>query len=250
MSEVFSVVVSALRADQARLEQSSLNASNAATPGYKRSSLVSMAFDRVMASHQSDAAEGSGKTDWMPAPPTLHKITDFTAGSLQQTGRSLDVAVEGKGFLALTDGARTWLTRTAALQVDANGDLVGPRGLRVVGAEGDIRPGGDKDLSIDAAGNLMRGEQVVGRIKLMVPADEAQLSSNDGVLFEAAADQTQDAAPESNVVRAGFLEGSNTSNLQEMLGVMESVRHFESLIRLAQGYDEVLGKAIQKLGEV
>lgn len=250
MSDILSVVVSALRADQSRLEQTSLNAANASTPGYKRSSIASLAFDQVMGAQSANLSDAAGKPQWVPTQASLQKITDFTAGGLQQTGRPLDVAVEGKGFVSLTDGSRTWLTRTASLKIDEHGDLVGPKGLRVVGTQGDIRPGGEKDLSISVAGQVMRGDVVLGQIKLMQAADEAMLNSDDGVLFEVAPDQIQDAASDQGVLRAGFLEGSNTNNLKEMLGVMENVRHFESLIRLAQGYDEVLGKAIQKLGEV
>ena len=251
MPDIMSVVVSALRADQSRLEQSSLNAVNASTPGYRRSSIVSLAFEREMTAH-AVTASGSieGSPTWAPTPAALQKITDFSQGSLQKTGRTLDVAIEGKGFLSLTDGTHTWLTRTAALQIDAHGDLVGPNGLRVVGADGDIRPGGAQDLTINASGQLMRNEQILGRIKVVAPTDEAQLSSDDGVLFQVSADHVHDASSDESVIRSGFLEASNTSSLKEMMTVMESVRHFESLIRIAQGYDDVMGKAIQKLGEV
>lgn len=247
MSDVLSAVTAALKTDQSRLEQASLNAANAATPGYKRGAVV--AFGEVMNAQQATASAQTDGT-WHPAPILLSKVTDFTAGGLQQTGRPLDIAVEGKGFVQLSDGTQTWLTRTAALHVDEHGDLVGPKGLRVVGAQGDIRPGNADNLSIAANGEISRGEQVLGRIRLVSYSNEAEMVSRDGVLFEADTANLQDAPADQGTLRAGFLEGSNTSNLQEMLGVMESVRHFESLIRLAQGYDEVLGKAIQRLGEV
>jgi flagellar basal-body rod protein FlgF len=250
MSDLLSVVVSALRADQSKLEQSSLNAANAATPGYRRATIASLAFDQVLSAQKAVVAGANAGQAWVPTSAVIRKVVDFTPGALQQTGRPLDVAIEGEGFLPLTDGSRTWLTRTASLQVDVHGDLVGPKGLRLLGATGDIHPGNDKDLSINASGQIMRGEQVLGRIKLMTPTNEALMASEDGVHFEVSSDHLQDAQADQGAIRAGFLEGSNTSSLKEMLGVMESVRHFESLIRLAQGYDEVLGKAIQKLGEV
>lgn len=249
MAEILSVIASALRADQNRLEQASVNATNAATPGFKRASIASVSFDSVMAAQESGAAHGN-KTGWLAQTPVQQKIIDFTAGSLMQTGRTLDVAVEGKAFIAVTNGTRTWLTRTASLRVSTDGELVGPKGLRVVGHEGDIRPGSDQGLSIGSAGHVMSGEQAVGRIQLWETLPDVALNSDDGVLFEVAPDHIREAAVDTNVIRSGFLEGSNTNNLKEMLGVMESVRHFESLIRLAQGYDEALGRAIQKLGEV
>lgn len=252
MSDILSVVATAMRADLTRLDQASVNAANAATPGYRRGSVVSMAFDQAM----TQAAQGAearpveaGMPAWVPVQATLQRVTDLTPGSLMQTGRALDVAIDGQGFLSLTDGQRTWLTRTAALQVNADGVLVGPRGLRVVGAEGDIRPGSDQGLSVQPDGRLMRDGQTVGRIRLVQPVETGSMVSEDGVFFEVGEAQLS-GVEDKGVLRAGFLEGSNTHHLKEMLGVMENVRHFESLIRLAQGYDEVLGRAIQKLGEV
>ncbi|MFT3857835.1 MAG: flagellar hook-basal body complex protein [Aquabacterium sp.] len=252
MAEIFSVAVSALRADQARLEQAGINASNASTPGYKRTSLVSLTFDQALSSQEASASASAPEASrsMLPAPPLLQRVTDLSAGGLTQTGRALDVAVEGKAFIALTDGTRTWLTRTASLQVNAEGELVGPRGLRVVAREGTLRPKSDQGLSIASSGQLSQGDQVLGSIQMWEPASEVMLDSADGVLFEVGDADIREADAGMNVLRSGFLEGSNVNQLKDMLTVMESVRHFESVIRLMQGYDEVLGRAIQKLGEV
>lgn len=257
MTDILSVVATALQADQTRLDQASLNAANASTPGYRRGTVVAVAFDQAFSSAAQSAGFEPGTAgasavrhpSWVAAKPVLQRATDFTHGALMQTGRALDIAVEGEGFVSLTDGQRTWLTRTASLMVSSSGELVGPRGLRIVSDQGDLRPGSDQGLSIQGNGQLLRGDQVLGQIRVVRPVDAAQLVSQDGVLFEVG-EQVLESANDRGVLRAGFLEGSNTNHLKEMLGVMENVRHFESLIRLAQGYDEVLGRAIQKLGEV
>ena len=247
MTDILSVAVSALRADQTRLEQLSLNTANATTPGYRRGVLASVSFNGVMDVQQANQAAALAS---LPSTPLLQRATDFTAGALTQTGRPLDVAVEGDGFLAVTDGTQNWLTRAGALQVNANGELTGANGMRVIGMQGDIRPGGSAGISIDAAGRVTVANLPVGQLRVVKPATDAQITSSDGILFSVAGDQFTDVEPEHRALRAGFLEASNTNSLQEMLGVMQSTRHFESLIRLVQGYDEVLGKAIQKLGEV
>lgn len=257
MTDILSVVAAALQADQTRLEQASLNAANASTPGYRRGTVVAVSFDQAFSSAEQSAGFGPGagaasalrQPSWTAAKPVLQRATDFTHGALMQTGRALDIAVEGDGFVSFTDGQRTWLTRTASLMVSSTGELVGPRGLRIVSEQGDLRPGTDQGLSIQGNGRLLRGDQVLGQIRLVRPVDTEQLVSQDGVLFEVG-EQVLEPVNDRGVLRAGFLEASNTNHLKEMLGVMENVRHFESLIRLAQGYDEVLGRAIQKLGEV
>lgn len=246
MSDILSAVGAALHADQQKLAQISLNAANATTPGYRRGVVSSVAFNDVMS-----AQEAGGTASGAPLlAPLLQRFTDFTQAGLQATGRPLDVAIEGQGLLMLTDGARTWLTRAGTLRINDQGELVGHKGLRVVGLQGDLRPVSAQSLSIDVAGRLTRGDEAIGQLRIVQPRDAQALSTQDGVLFEVEADQVVSAPPDEHTVRAGFLEGSNASGLNDMLGVMQTVRHFESLIRVAQGYDEVLGKAIQKLGEV
>lgn len=246
MSDILSVVSVALQADQTRLEQASINAANASTPGYRRGSVASLAFEQVMDSVQQ--GEPLSKA-WQRPNAVLQRTIDFTPAALMQTGRPLDVAVEGDGFIALTDGQRRWLTRAAALSVAPSGELVGPRGLRVVSDAGELRPGVEQDVTILADGSVQVGGRAIGRIQILWPDDAKAMATNDGVLFEVGEQVTESAAGKA-VLRPGFLEGSNTHQLKEMLGVMETVRHFESLIRLAQGYDEVMGRTIQKLGEV
>lgn len=246
MTDLLSIVSVALQADQRRLEQTSLNAANASTPGYRRGGVASVAFGEMMA--RAEQTDTSSKP-WLPSAPVLQRTIDFTPAALMQTGRPLDVAVEGEGFIALTDGQRRWLTRAAALSVAPTGELVGPRGLRVLSNAGDLRPGSEQDVTIQADGTVQAGGRSIGRIQILQPADAQTMTTHDGVLFEISEQVTESAVGKA-VLRPGFLESSNTNHLKEVLGVMEMVRHFESLIRLAQGYDEVIGRTIQKLGEV
>ncbi len=51
-------------------------------------------------------------------------------------------------------------------------------------------------------------------------------------------------------VRQGALENSNVTSAREMVELMQTMRHFESMQRIAQGYDELLGVAIHKLGDL
>jgi flagellar basal body rod protein FlgG len=72
--------------------------------------------------------------------------------------------------------------------------------------------------------------------------------SGNGLYLAVSAHQVQDVKTPS-ALRTGFLEDSNVSSPQEMVRLTETVRHFESLQRLVQGYDDTLEKTIRKLGE-
>ncbi len=246
MSDILNLAVSALHADQAKLEQISLNAAHASTPGYRRGVVSAVAFESVL----RDAEGTAQPAQPLLAPPMMRRSVDLTSGAQTQTGRALDVAVEGGAFLMLTDGQHTWLTRAGSMQVDAQGTLTGVNGLHVVGTSGDIRVGQASDVEIDGKGQVHAQGNVVGTLRLVKATEPRDLASTDGLLFQVSGEQYTDIAAGDVAVKPGFLESSNSNSLQDMLGTLEGVRHFEGLIRLVQGYDEVVGKAIQKLGDI
>lgn len=244
MANLYSDVAGVLRTDQVRLDSSSINAANATTPGYRRSLPAIGAFDRVFKAAGEKAAGAIGPT---PRAAMVNGV-DLTPAGLMATGRALDLAIDGPGFFAFSDGSSTWLARTVSLHVNEQGVLVGPSGKRIVGDVGLLKD--STSPSIDAAGQVFSGSQMLGRLTIFMPESVAKLQSIDGVFFETDQDNLNERRPDQYSVRAGFLESSNSDGLKEMTGVMATLRHYESVIRLLQGYDELLGRTISKLGEV
>ncbi|WKB51646.1 flagellar hook-basal body complex protein [Eleftheria terrae] len=242
MSDVFAIVQVGLLAGQERLNAVSGNAASATLPGYRRqvAALNSFAGHFAPATAQAAAA---------PAEPVLRRGVDLRAGQMMATGKPLDVAIDGaQGFFALSDGQRTFLTRAGSFRVDAEGYLVGERGLRVQGSNGDIRLG-SADVSVRETGEIVQREEVQAVLQLFTLAEGAQLSPDKGSLL-AVDGALQPVDSGRAAVRSGFLEGSNAGGPQDMLALMALTRQFESLVKVTQGYDEVLGRAIQKLGEI
>jgi flagellar basal-body rod protein FlgF len=50
-------------------------------------------------------------------------------------------------------------------------------------------------------------------------------------------------------VRQGFLENANVNSMQEMVQLIQTMRHFESMQKVALGYDDMVGAAIRRLGD-
>jgi flagellar basal-body rod protein FlgF len=167
--------------------------------------------------------------------------TNFEPGPLQQTGRALDVAVEGKGWLAvqLPDGTEAY-TRNGSLELSANGVVQTRSGLPVLGETGPLTIPPDnefligKDGTISAlqAGGAENVVNVVGRLKLVNP-DEASLTRGDDGLFRV---QGGGAAPlDENVrVAGGFLEGSNVSVVDQMVTMISLARQFDMQTKMLQ----------------
>lgn len=170
--------------------------------------------------------------------------TDFRPGTLQETGRDLDIAVQGSGWIAvqLEDGSEAY-TRNGNLHVNANGLLQTRNGLNVQGDGGSISVppnsivavGKDGTVSASPVGGGMSEPSAfatVGRIKLVNPP-EAQLSRGADGLFRLGAGGEAEADADVSVI-GGMLEGSNVSVIDAMVDMISLSRQFEMHMKLLQ----------------
>ena len=100
---------------------------------------------------------------------------------------------------------------------------------------------------IDRRGRVLDGETLVGQLRIVRFEDPQSLVKLGAGLFGAGAQTAQPLADAG--VRQGYLEASNVVAANEMVRLIETMRHFESNQKVIQGYDEVLERAIRTLGE-
>lgn len=167
--------------------------------------------------------------------------SNFEPGPMQHTGRPLDVAVEGKGWLAvqLPDGREAY-TRDGSLQLSANGVVQTRSGLPVLGDGGPVTippdneflVGKDGTISALQAGGAENVINVIGRFKLVNPPEASLVRGDDG-LFRL---QDGAAAPQDENVRVagGYLEGSNVSVVDQMVQMISLARQFEMQTKMLQ----------------
>ncbi|MFZ6744390.1 flagellar basal-body rod protein FlgF [Undibacterium sp. JH2W] len=180
--------------------------------------------------------------------------TDFSTGSLQITGRELDVAVQGKGWLVVekADGSEA-LTRHGSLKVSENGILQTQNGLNLVGDGGPITVPPDvaiaiaKDGTVSAvpSGTKPNAVQVIGRLKLVNPPEENLVRGDDG-LFKTKDGVAADADPLVTVA-GGMLENSNVNVVDSMVNMINLARSFEMQMKLLQNAENNATKASQIL---
>jgi flagellar basal-body rod protein FlgF len=164
--------------------------------------------------------------------------TDYTNGTMMQTGRPLDVAVQGQGWIAVTapDGSEAY-TRNGDLQIDVNGNLQTRSGLAVVGDGGGVAVPPDQQISIGRDGTVsvipqtgLRTSSAVGRIKLVNPEVATLVRGSDG-LFRV--NNGQPAPLDENVrITTGFIEGSNVNAAEQMVSMISLSRQFEMQVKL------------------
>jgi len=167
--------------------------------------------------------------------------TDFSPGALQHTGRSFDVAVEGKGWIAvqMPDGSEAY-TRNGSLELSPNGILQTRTGLPVAGDGGPISIPPDNDISIGKDGSIsavpssgaLNTVDLVARLKLVNPPEADLVRGEDG-LFRLG---TGGTAPQDEAVQVagGYLEGSNVNVVDQMVTMISLARQFEMQTKMLQ----------------
>ncbi|CUI02859.1 flagellar hook-basal body protein [Massilia antarctica] len=229
----------AMQNDMQRMDSISQNLANVMTPGYKRSIPVSRAFADLMGGAASGAA-------------ALHESTaaqmlDTSAGTLRATSNPMDIAIEGNGYFEVATEQGTAYSRQGTLQVDPRGRLCNGDGRALIGLGGEIviAPG---PFSVEADGKVKQNGQTVGQLKVVQFSNpQGLLPMGNGLLAQG--DATVSDHNVAARVRTGFLENSNVSSPQEMIRLTETLRHFETMIKVAQGYEDVFQKTVSKLGE-
>ena len=201
-------------------------------------------FRADLAAFQSRAVDGTGFASRVYA--TNASIGwDNTSGALLSTGRDLDIAVNGPGWIAVQgpDGREAY-TRAGDLKVDPTGQLMTATGRPVLGDGGPINVppytsiffARDGSISIVAQGQTPDTTSTVGRIKLVNPR-EADLQRGDDGLFRMkdGSDAPADAAVQ---VGSGVLESSNVNTAEAMVNMIELARQFEMQVKAIRTAEE------------
>lgn len=166
--------------------------------------------------------------------------TNFNYGTIAETGRKLDVAINGSGWIAVqTASGREAYTRAGSLQVNALGQLQTAAGQMVLGDKGPItlppydnlQIGADGTISVQEQGQAPNGLSQVGRIKLVNPDNQSLEKGEDGMMYVRQGQPPP--KPDTNVqLQTGFLEGSNVNIVDEFTNVMSLARQFDLQVKL------------------
>lgn len=171
--------------------------------------------------------------------------TDYQQGSVQSTGRELDVSIQGDGFLAVQgkDG-REGYTRAGDLQITATGQLVTGTGLAVMGEGGPIaippaekiEIGADGTITIRPLGAEANTLAVLDRIKLVKPELSNVFKDTDGLMrMKDGSDAPLDATV---TVASGTLEGSNVNAVSALVNMIELQRQYEMQVKMMKSADD------------
>jgi flagellar basal-body rod protein FlgF len=181
-----------------------------------------------------------------------------TPGSMNSTGRNLDIAATGQSYFAIQglDGTEAY-TRAGALQVSPQGVLVGHGGLPMLddgGAPFNIPDNAKVHIGSDGTVSVKVGNepsQALGRLKMVTPDNEDQrLKRGDDGLFRSVNGGPLPQDPAARLAD-GMLEGSNVNPIEAMVGMISVARQYELQLRMMQNAeknDQSAGKLLSLNG--
>ena len=190
------------------------NIANANTTGFRQEGVLFSEFVR--------RADGGASVAMAAARV---RNTSFEQGTLEQTGGSLDFAIEGDGFFMVETPQGQRLTRAGAFTASAEGLLVTPDGHPVLDAGGAplfLPP--DGALAAARDGTLSGAGRPIGQIGIVQPLDRGAMTREGGALFRADAGIEPVADPR---VLQGFVEASNVDPILQVARMVEVQRAYE-----------------------
>lgn len=248
MSDAFSIGALAMRTQQQALEALANNIANVNTSGFKR---ARVRFSDLSGSVPADGAASAPVTNDAGVRFDTQLVID-QQGELQRTGRSMDLAIEGAGFIELMGpGGQTLLWRGGGLTVDSDGLLATDGGMALRAAVS--VPADATALEITRDGivraTVADGAEPVelGRIELVRCDDPAALVRLDGGFYRMADDARAtpvDAGEDgAGLIVQGAIERSNVQLTDEMVQLMLVQRAYAANAQIVQAADQLMGIA-------
>lgn len=225
---------------QRRMDMIANNIANVDTTGYKAGNIL---FSEHIV-RKNDDQPLSMVSDY-------GNYRDFTSGPIQQTGNTLDVALEGNGFLAVqTPDGSTKYTRNGAMHLNNLGQLVGSGGMPYLNAGGQpiTIPPTAKEIIIGQDGTISTNEGTLGQMQIVRFDNPLKIKPVGNSLYES--EETPIPDTKTTKVKQGMLEGSNVNAVMEMTDMIEVMRRYESVARLLQRDSEIQSTMIQRLSRI
>ena len=209
-----------------------------------------MKLDNI-ANHLANASTTGFKADILSFDEELqaHSTVDFTQGDFRETGNVLDLALSGDGFFKIQTQQGMRYTRNGTFSLNRDNILVTGNGDQVMGDSGPISIQGS-NVQINENGEVLVDNSQVGKLSIVTFSSKENLIKEGESLFEYTGEATDETGAETALVKQGSLEMPNTILVIEMTKMMETMRTYESYMKIIQTFDEVDMKLINELGKV
>lgn len=239
--------------EQYRMDIMSNNLANADTTGFKKEGSTSQAYSEVMAVKIKDVSENPNTPKRLGNMSLGVKIgetyTDFSQGSLRDTGNTYDIAIGGDGFFNIeftnkSGETSTKYTRDGGFTLTKDGYLVTKDGDYVLGENGRIQLSTTAGNTVfDESGNIYQDDRLVASLKLTEFEDTNYLTHYGETMWDAKEGAVAKDAGDAKIYQ-GYLEMSNASVVKEMVNMITISRQYESNQKMLTTFDDTLEKSM------
>ncbi len=231
------VALSGQYARQREMKVLANNIANMSTPGFKQERLL---FSQYVAQSQKGGPVAYVTDDG--------NNLDMRQGPLTRTGNSLDVALNGEGWLAVTTPSGTSYTRDGHLQLNAQGQLVTTDGYLLQGDGGApiSVPANAGAITIGTDGTVSTPQGTIGHIPVFKFANEQLMVPQSGNLYTTK--QTPQPATSTKIMQ-GMIEGSNVQPILAITQLLTAAHQLTAAKDFSDGQNTLLKNAIDQLGK-
>ncbi len=243
------IAATGLMTQRSKMDVITNNITNADTTGYKTDRMISRSFEDMLLERMNDPAIINSRPDVGPLNTGTHidEITiDFSSGSLEETGETTDLAIQGDGFFCVQASQGVRYTRSGNFYVNADGNLVTQEGYYVLGQDGGQIHVGTSDFTVNEDGSVWTDEGQVGSLRIVQFQDTAGLRKTGDNLY-VSYNNEQPTLVEAPVVKQGYLESSNVDIATEMVEMLTTSRAYESNQKIITMVDDTLDQAVNEL---
>ncbi len=247
----FYTAASGILAKQREIDIISSNLTNINTTGYRGEDVVTTSFEQALLT-KTDGTSSETLIDSMQTTAVVDEVvSNFKTGLIDETGRFLDMAINGEGFFNVIDAeGNVNLTRNGSFLLDAEGYLVIPDVGRVQGLGGDILIGDVNDFRVQDNGFIYKNStnELLGMLAISAPNEDTVLDRLENGMFtvaQGAVAQSEDF----NVVQ-GALELSNVDMNAELTRLIDVQRTFQTCSSALSILDDMNSRAVTKLGSL
>ena len=211
-------------------------------------------LQEVTANNVANANTDAFKPDRLAAHQvagTEHAVpvqyTDLRQGSFRETGRPLDLSLDGPGFFVVRTERGERLTRGGSLRLDGAGRVCDADGAPLLGPDGPLVMNGAQ-VEVQGDGTVLVDGALAGRLRIVQPQEPARLLKEGGGRFLPAG-TLQPVADGVTRVRQGAVEESNLDALLSMVDLVSIQRAYAANAEALKALDGVLGTVVDQVGK-
>jgi len=239
---------------QKALNVVSNNISNATTAGYKSQSTMESSFGSHLINRMSELESVAQNNIGSGAFMTINssEYTDFAQGNLENTGRPVDMAINGNGFfLVESETYGTVLTRNGQFEIDGDGDLYLPGVGKVLNDGEDTINLESANFTVSPSGIISIDGEEADTLYVAAPTEDTVLKSVGNGVYQINEEGSYEQAETGTYqIMQGTLEKANINMAQEMSKIIAGQNHYNSCTQIIKMYDKINELTVNQIGRI